>query len=125
MLQPLPFSPPVCLSLFPLLPIANLLIDDSAYSSFQGLTPNFRTSDCDRLGFAAAIYPCTGFIPAMLAMQGSYRSLKDDGSDLEHCQGRNIKDFFRQCGLDEAFAFDKRIEEFSKEAKHKSQQAES
>ncbi|RHZ55765.1 isocitrate lyase/PEP mutase family protein [Aspergillus thermomutatus] len=92
----------------------------------NGLTPNFKTSDCDRLGFRAAIYPCTGFIPAMLAMQRSYGALKTTGTDLEACEGHTIKDFFDQLGLDEAWKFDARISEFSeKETGKKGDQEES
>ncbi|KIW21423.1 hypothetical protein PV08_02003 [Exophiala spinifera] len=92
----------------------------------HGLTPNFTTSDCDRLGFAAAIYPCTGFIPAMLAMQKSYEGLKKEGSDLRFCEDNTIKDFFAQLGLAENFDFDDRIETFSKqEVEHTSHEDES
>lgn len=52
------------------------------------------------------IYPCTGFIPAMLAMQRSYGALRDDGTDLQHCEGKKIPDFFEQMGLKAAFDFD-------------------
>jgi hypothetical protein len=62
----------------------------------QGLTPDFSTADCERLGFAAAIYPCTGFIPDMLAMQRSYTGLKNEGSDLKFCEGNKIQNFFEQ-----------------------------
>jgi len=80
----------------------------------NGLTPNFKTSDCQRLGFAAAIYPCTGFIPAMIAMQRSYAALKNDGTDLQCCEGNTIKDFFDQVGLEKSWKFDEKIEKFSK-----------
>ncbi|KAK4935181.1 hypothetical protein LTR10_023712 [Elasticomyces elasticus] len=92
----------------------------------HGLTPGFTTSDCQRLGFAAAIYPCTGFIPSMLAMQRSYEGLRKEGSDLKYCEGNTIKNFFVQVGLDEDFDFDNRIERFSKEeVQHTSKQDES
>jgi len=92
----------------------------------HGLTPDFTTADCDRLGFAAAIYPCTGFIPAMLAMQRSYSGLKNEGSDLKYCEGNQIQDFFRQLGLDEAFEFDAQVEKYSKDkVEHRSSQDES
>jgi len=92
----------------------------------QGLTPALKTSDCQRLGFAAAIYPCTGFIPAMLAMRRSYEALKNEGTDLDKCEGHSIKDFFDQMGLPSAWEFDDKIEKFSKEqAKHESQAQES
>jgi len=90
----------------------------------HGLTPNLRTQDCKRLGFAAAIYPCTGFIPAMLAMQRSYGALKETGTDVDQCEGNRIQDFFKQVGLDEAWRFDEAIEKFSREeAKHVSRQS--
>ncbi|KAJ9349784.1 carboxyphosphonoenolpyruvate mutase [Paecilomyces variotii] len=80
----------------------------------NGLTPNFTTDDCTRLGFKAAIYPCTGFIPAMLAMQRSYGALKEKGTDLHVCEGQTIKHFFDQLGLEKAWEFDNAIEEFSR-----------
>lgn len=80
----------------------------------QGLTPNMKTDECQRLGFSAAIYPCTGFVPAMLAMRRSYRALKETGTDLEHCEGNTIKDFFRQLGLAEAWEFDDKVEAWVK-----------
>lgn len=90
------------------------------------MTPNLKTTDCNRLGFAAAIYPCTGFIPAMLAMQRSYTGLKENGSDLNYCKGTTIQDFFEQLGLASAWDFDDRIEKFSKEeTEHSSEQQES
>ncbi|KAK5209509.1 hypothetical protein LTR20_003656 [Exophiala xenobiotica] len=92
----------------------------------HGLTPDFSTSDCERLGFAAAIYPCTGFVPATIAMQRSYEGLKKEGSDLKYCEGNTIKDFFDQVGLADDFDFDDRIEQFSKkEVEHTSHQDES
>jgi len=92
----------------------------------HGLTPNFNTADCERLGFAAAIYPCTGFIPAMLAMQDSYRALRETGSDLKFCRDQTIKDFFDQMGLEAAWNFDDRIEKYSQEeVEHTSGQSES
>src|SRR3954464_4746358 len=84
-------------------------------TAVKGLTPNLTTTDCQNLGFAAAIYPCTGFIPAMLAMQRSYTALKDEGTDLHHCKGKRIQDFFEQVGLKESFDFDTMIENYSKE----------
>jgi hypothetical protein len=51
----------------------------------------------------------TGFIPAMLAMQQSYRMLKEEKSDLKACQGRQIKHFFEQVGLKSAFDFDTQV----------------
>jgi hypothetical protein len=90
------------------------------------LTPNLKTSDCNRLGFAAAIYPCTGFIPAMLAMQQSYAGLREMGSDLDYCKGKTIQNFFEQVGLAGAWDFDDRIEKYSKEkSEHSSEQQES
>ncbi|KAK4110000.1 carboxyphosphonoenolpyruvate mutase [Canariomyces notabilis] len=80
----------------------------------HGLTRDLTTNDCQRLGFAAAIYPCTGFIPAMLAMQRSYRGLKEEGSDLKYCENQTIVQFFEQLGLKEAWDFDEGIESYSK-----------
>ena len=92
----------------------------------DGLTGNLTTAECQELGFAAAIYPCTGFIPAMLAMQESYRGLKEDGSDLKYCKGNTIVQFFEQLGLKEAMEFDDRIEKWSRtKVEHESRQAES
>jgi 2-methylisocitrate lyase-like PEP mutase family enzyme len=92
----------------------------------QGLTGNLTTAECEELRFAAAIYPCTGFIPAMLAMQESYKGLMDEGSDLKYCQGKTIVDFFEQLGLKEAMEFDERIENWSRdEVQHTSKQLES
>jgi 2-methylisocitrate lyase-like PEP mutase family enzyme len=94
--------------------------------STQGLTPDLKTHECTELGFAAAIYPCTGFIPAMLAMQRSYAGLKSNGSDLEFCEGNRIQNFFEQVGLEDAFNFDTKIEKFSKEeVDHESKEGES
>ncbi|KAK4102446.1 Phosphoenolpyruvate/pyruvate domain-containing protein [Parathielavia hyrcaniae] len=92
----------------------------------DGLTGNLTTAECEELGFAAAIYPCAGFIPAMLAMQESYRGLKEEGSDLKYCRGKTIVDFFEQLGLKEAMKFDERIEKWSREeVQHTSEQPES
>jgi len=94
----------------------------------HGLTPDLTTEDCSRLGFAAAIYPCTGFIPAMIAMQRAYKGLKEKGSDMEYCEGNKIQDFFKQVGLEQAFDFDTQIEEYSKNEatkKHRSKEQES
>ena len=60
----------------------------------NGLTGNYTTKDCMDMGFKLAIYPCTGFIPAAIAMKKSYQALKDQGSDLDNCGGWQIKDFF-------------------------------
>ncbi|GFF63172.1 hypothetical protein CNMCM6936_001982 [Aspergillus lentulus] len=80
----------------------------------NGLTPNLNISECNRLGCRAAIYPCTGFIPLMLAMQRSYGALKATGTDLEACEGQTIKDFFDQVGLSEAWEFDARISDLAR-----------
>lgn len=80
----------------------------------QGLSPNLKTADCQRLGFKAAIYPCTGFIPAMLAMRQSYTALKNEGTDLQHCEGNTIKDFFAQLGLVRAWEFDNQVEDWAR-----------
>lgn len=61
----------------------------------------------------------------MIAMQNSYSTLKQSGSDLNVCQGQTIKDFFDQMGLQTAWEFDTQIEQFSKDAEHKSSQQES
>ena len=60
----------------------------------HGLTGNYATKDCEDLGFKFAIFPCTGFIPATIAMKKSYTALRETGTDLEHCEGWQIKDFF-------------------------------
>ncbi|RPD64569.1 hypothetical protein L227DRAFT_607231 [Lentinus tigrinus ALCF2SS1-6] len=62
----------------------------------NGLTGNYTMDDCKRLGFKLAIYPCTGFIPAALAMERSYAAaaLRDKGTDLQNCENWQIKDFF-------------------------------
>lgn len=60
----------------------------------NGLTGNYTTTDCEKLGFKLAIYPCTGFIPAAIAMKKSYKALKETGTDLDNCEGWQIKDFF-------------------------------
>lgn len=61
----------------------------------------------------------------MLAMQRSYKGLKEKGSDLDYCEGNRIQDFFEQLGLKQAFDFDAQIEKFSTEAEHESKEAES
>jgi hypothetical protein len=100
--------------------------DGSLTLAEKGLTGNLTTAECQELGFAAAIYPCTGFIPAMLAMQESYRGLKEEGSDLKYCQGKTIVNFFEQLGLKEAMKFDEQIESWSRdEVEHNSKQLES
>lgn len=92
----------------------------------HGLTRDLTTADCQRLGFSAAIYPCTGFIPAMLAMQRSYRCLKEEGSDLKYCEDNTIVQFFQQLGLKEAWEFDHEVENFSQNiSKERSEQVES
>ena len=60
----------------------------------NGLTGNYTTKDCTDMGFKLAIYPCTGFIPAAIAMKKSYHALKEKGSDLDNCEGWQIKNFF-------------------------------
>lgn len=75
----------------------------------NGLTPGLTTKQCTEIGFKMVIYPCTGFIPAMLAMQRSFKALRDDGTDLEHCEGKKIPDFFEQMGLKAAFDFDQDV----------------
>ena len=96
--------------------------------SSQGLTGNLTTDECSELGFATVMYPCTGFIPAMLAMQRSYGMLKEKKSDLAACEGKQvsettippnecliltlsgqIKNFFEQVGLKAAFDFDSQV----------------
>jgi hypothetical protein len=56
-----------------------------------------------------ALCPCTGFTPAMPAMQRSYKMLKQEGPDLGACEGRQIKNFFKQVGLKGSFDFDSMI----------------
>ncbi|KAI3570561.1 carboxyphosphonoenolpyruvate mutase [Fusarium oxysporum f. sp. albedinis] len=91
----------------------------------DGLTGNLTTTECNELGFSAAIYPCTGFIPSMVAMQESYQGLKNEGSDLKYCKGNTIVQFFEQLGLGDAMGFDDKVEEWSKkEVKHESEQDE-
>ncbi|KAH9949332.1 carboxyphosphonoenolpyruvate mutase [Amylocystis lapponica] len=75
----------------------------------NGLTGNYRIEDCKRLGFKLAIYPCTGFIPATIAMEKSYSALRDTGTDLESCDGWQIKDFFERVGLKTSWDFDHEI----------------
>lgn len=98
----------------------------SCADTIQGLTGNLTTAECNELGFAAAIYPCTGFIPSMLAMQDSYQGLKNEGSDLKYCKGNTIVQFFEQLGLKDAMDFDDKIEQWSKsEVEDESKQDES
>lgn len=85
----------------------------------NGLTPALKIDECTELGFKAVIYPCTGFIPAMLAMQKSYAALKTEQTDLQSCDGRKIQDFFKQMGLDSDFAFDKNVADQAKKEIHK------
>jgi len=80
----------------------------------NGLTGNYTTQDCKELGFKLAIYPCTGFIPAAIAMQKSYRALKEKGSDLDECQGWAIKNFFECVGLKNSWEFDRQVAEETK-----------
>jgi len=75
----------------------------------DGLTGNMTTKECTELGFSMVMYPCTGFIPAMLNMRRSYSMLKETGSDLAACEGQTIKNFFEQLGLKSAFGFDQAI----------------
>ncbi|KAH9854381.1 carboxyphosphonoenolpyruvate mutase [Lenzites betulinus] len=77
----------------------------------NGLTGNYTIDDCKRLGFKLAIYPCTGFIPAAIAMEKSYTALRDQGSDLDHCGGWQIKDFFERVGLRASWNFDREVAE--------------
>lgn len=60
----------------------------------NGLTGDYKTKDCTDMGFKLSIWPCTGFIPAAIAMKKSYDALKNEGTDLEHCDGWQIKTFF-------------------------------
>ncbi|KAJ3042869.1 hypothetical protein HDV00_006430 [Rhizophlyctis rosea] len=80
----------------------------------NGLTPNLTTKECTELGFKAAIYPCTGFIPAMRAMQKSYTALKEKGTDLDECGGLQIKNFFEQVGLKDDYDFDAKMVDIAK-----------
>ncbi|EPQ53671.1 carboxyphosphonoenolpyruvate mutase [Gloeophyllum trabeum ATCC 11539] len=80
----------------------------------DGLTGNLTVRDVKELGFRMCMFPCTGFIPAMLAMQRSYKMLKEEGSDLKACEGRTIKNFFEQVGLKAAFDFDNDVNQFIK-----------
>jgi len=75
----------------------------------NGLTGNYTIQDCKRLGFKIAIYPCTGFIPATIAMEKSYKALRDTGTDLNNCDGWQIKDFFERVGLKSSFGFDREV----------------
>ncbi|GJE89451.1 isocitrate lyase/PEP mutase family protein [Phanerochaete sordida] len=77
----------------------------------NGLTGNYSTQECTDMGFKLAIYPCTGFIPAAIAMKKAYQNLKEKGTDLEDCQGWQIKDFFEHVGLKQSWAFDKEVSE--------------
>jgi hypothetical protein len=61
----------------------------------------------------------------MLAMQQSYAGLREKGSDLDYCKGMTIKDCFAQVGLASSWEFDERIEKYSKECEHESEQQES
>jgi len=84
----------------------------------NGLTPNLTTKQCTEFGFKMAIYPCTGFIPAMLAMEESFKALKETGTDLASCKGNRIYDFFDMMGLQADKEFDKQIVEFAKQKVH-------
>lgn len=64
-----------------------------------GLSPGLRAGDMLLMSFS-------GFIPAMLAMQRSYKMLNEEKSDLKACEGKQIKNFFEQVGLKAAFDFD-------------------
>ena len=77
----------------------------------KGPSGNLTTTDCTNLSFKMAIYPCTWFIPAMLAMQRSNRMLKQEGSDLAACEGGQIKNFFEQVGSKRSFDFHNMIVE--------------
>lgn len=62
----------------------------------------------------------------MLAMQRSYRGLKEEGSDLKYCEDHTTVQFFEQLGLNEAWRFDEGIENYSKKiVEEQSKQAES
>ncbi|OJT05619.1 Carboxyvinyl-carboxyphosphonate phosphorylmutase [Trametes pubescens] len=80
----------------------------------NGLTGNYTIDDCKRLGFKLAIYPCTGFIPAAIAMEKSYAALRDQGTDLNHCGDWQIKDFFERVGLKASWNFDHEVAEKTK-----------
>ncbi|KAI0341872.1 carboxyphosphonoenolpyruvate mutase [Trametopsis cervina] len=80
----------------------------------NGLTGNYTAKDCTDMGFKLGIFPCTGFIPAAIAMKKSYQALKDAGSDLDHCQDWQIKTFFEHVGLQQAWEFDREVAEHTK-----------
>ncbi|RDX46709.1 Phosphoenolpyruvate/pyruvate domain-containing protein, partial [Lentinus brumalis] len=80
----------------------------------NGLTGNYTVQDCKRLGFKLAIYPCTGFIPAAIAMEKSYKALRDKGTDLDNCENWQIKDFFERVGLKASWEFDREVAEDTK-----------
>ncbi|RDX46711.1 carboxyphosphonoenolpyruvate mutase [Lentinus brumalis] len=80
----------------------------------NGLTGNYTVQDCKRLGFKLAIYPCTGFIPAAIAMEKSYNALRDKGTDLDNCENWQIKDFFERVGLKASWDFDREVAEDTK-----------
>jgi len=90
----------------------------------HGLTPDLTTKQCAEMGFKMAIYPCTGFIPAMLAMEEAYKGLKEKGSDLDYCKGRRIYDFFDMMGYQLDKEFDAAIVKFAKEEIHKKYQSD-
>lgn len=81
----------------------------------NGLTGNYKIEDCKRLGFKIAIYPCTGFIPATIAMERSYAALRDTGTDLKNCEDWQIKDFFERVGLKASFNFDRAVAETTRQ----------
>ncbi|KAI0692940.1 carboxyphosphonoenolpyruvate mutase [Cytidiella melzeri] len=80
----------------------------------NGLTGNHTTQDCTEMGFKLAIFPCTGFIPAAVAMKKSYQALKEKGTDLDNCEGWQIKNFFEHVGLKQAWEFDRDVAEQTK-----------
>lgn len=61
----------------------------------------------------------------MLAMQDSYRGLKEEGSDLKYCKGNTIVQFFEQLGLKDCMEFDAKVDKWSQsEVKQNSKQQE-
>jgi hypothetical protein len=46
----------------------------------------------------------------MLAMQESYRGLKEEGSDLKYCKDNTIVQFFEQWGLKDDMDFEDKID---------------
>ncbi|KAF7295369.1 RING-type domain-containing protein [Mycena indigotica] len=72
----------------------------------NGVTPNWTVKEAKEMGFKLVIFPCSGMIPAALAIRKAYQEIKTQGSDVEGCGGLGPKGVFEIVGLNEIMDVD-------------------